>query len=148
MKNLPPAGIALLVILLALVGISYGAKNHPRKHHFANGDNIDFFVNNVGPYSNPTETYEYYSLPFCKPTNHLKDGKLIKKRLRMGEVIQGDRAVLSDYEIPFRGIYNVVFLLCDCCVFDIIQIQLSNSYIGCLISFFSGLEGEEDTMHA
>jgi hypothetical protein len=102
MKNLPPAGIALLVILLALVGISYGAKNHPRKHHFANGDNIDFFVNNVGPYSNPTETYEYYSLPFCKPTNHLKDGKLIKKRLRMGEVIQGDRAVLSDYEIPFR----------------------------------------------
>jgi hypothetical protein len=24
-------------------------------------------VNNVGPYNNPVETYEFYSLPFCAP---------------------------------------------------------------------------------
>lgn len=25
------------------------------------------YVNKVGPYSNPQETYHYYSLPVCRP---------------------------------------------------------------------------------
>ena len=106
MKNL--LACALLVGLLALVGTAYAS----RKHHYNQGDKIDFYVNNVGPYSNPTETYEYYSLPFCKPTKHTdQDGSLIRKKQRMGEVIQGDRAVLSDYELTFKGTY-----ICLACV--------------------------------
>ncbi len=26
------------------------------------------YVNKVGPYANPQETYHYYSLPVCRPT--------------------------------------------------------------------------------
>jgi transmembrane 9 superfamily protein 1 len=34
----------------------------------------------VGPFSNPSETYQYYDLPFCAPPE--KDNKL----LTLGEV--------------------------------------------------------------
>jgi len=27
---------------------------------------VDLWVNKVGPYHNPQETYEYYKLPYCK----------------------------------------------------------------------------------
>lgn len=52
-------------------------------------------VNNVGPYNNPAETYEFYSLPFCAPreiTAHKQD---------LGEVIAGDRRTTSLYDIRF-----------------------------------------------
>lgn len=69
-----------------------------KKHHYNNGDDIELWVNTVGPFSNPTETYEFYHLPLCVPD------KIIKKSRKLGEVIQGDRAVLSDYKIAFNGI--------------------------------------------
>jgi transmembrane 9 superfamily protein 1 len=28
---------------------------------------VIIYVNKVGPYSNPQETYHYYSLPVCRP---------------------------------------------------------------------------------
>lgn len=36
----------------------------------------------MGPFSSPSETYQYYDLPFCQPEN--KDNKL----LTLGEVRQ------------------------------------------------------------
>jgi hypothetical protein len=30
------------------------------------GSLVDLWVNKVGPYHNPQETYEYYKLPYCK----------------------------------------------------------------------------------
>lgn len=94
MKNLLASAL-LVLSLLALLVPSEGKK----KHHYADGEVIPFYVNNVGPYSNPTETYLYYSLPFCKRE------KTIKKDLKLGEIIQGDRSVLSDYELPFKGTF-------------------------------------------
>jgi hypothetical protein len=98
--------LASLLVLLAIVATIYAKK---QKHHYEHLERIKFYVNNVGPYANPTETYEYYSLPFCKPKNNTDDeGRVIKKKQRMGEYIQGDRAVWSDYELNFRGIYNML----------------------------------------
>ena len=34
---------------------------------YEKGDNVEVFVNKVGPYFNPHETYHYYSLPVCRP---------------------------------------------------------------------------------
>eukprot|EP01132_Coremiostelium_polycephalum_P007798 gene7798-9598_t len=68
------------------------------RHKYKNNDEIPFYVNNVGPFSNPTETYEFYTLPFCKPTSN----EFEYKKSKLGEIIQGDSAVLSDYKFPFR----------------------------------------------
>ncbi|EFA76586.1 TM9 protein B [Heterostelium album PN500] len=65
-------------------------------HKYSHGDKIPFYVNNIGPFSNPSETYEYFSLPFCRPEH------LTHKKSKLGEILQGDSAVLSDYDLPFR----------------------------------------------
>ena len=62
---------------------------------YKDGDKVEVYVNKVGPYFNPHETYHYYSLPVCRP-------KEIKhKSLTLGEVLDGDRMAYSMYEIHF-----------------------------------------------
>ncbi len=85
------------LLLLSLVIYAYAKTEKKQKHHYDEGDTIPLWVNTVGPYANPTETYEFYHLPFCKPA------KMIRKSQKIGEVIQGDRAVLSDYNLPFKS---------------------------------------------
>jgi hypothetical protein len=43
------------------------------------------------------ETYQYYNLPFCQPT----DGKEYKTEF-LGEVLEGDRLVTTPYKIQYR----------------------------------------------
>lgn len=33
---------------------------------YADGEKVTLWVNKVGPYNNPQETYNYYTLPFCR----------------------------------------------------------------------------------
>lgn len=62
---------------------------------YAKDDAVQVFVNKVGPYFNPHETYHYYSLPVCRP-------KEIKHRpLTLGEVLDGDRMAYSLYNIRY-----------------------------------------------
>ena len=44
-----------------------------------------------------SETYEYYSLPFCEE----KDGHKYKLE-DLGEVLEGDRLVSTPYNLPFN----------------------------------------------
>ncbi|KAG7336682.1 endomembrane protein 70-domain containing protein [Nitzschia inconspicua] len=85
-------------------------------------DAVSIVVNKVGPFNNPTETYRYYSLPFCHehsteeeemealqeenvdlPDNIPSEKRLgaQKHRQRLGESIVGDRRETSPYEISF-----------------------------------------------
>ncbi|CAH2038582.1 unnamed protein product [Thlaspi arvense] len=57
------------------------------------GDHVPFFVNKVGPLHNPSETYQYYDLPFCRPE------PVIEKKETLGEVLNGDRLMSSLYEL-------------------------------------------------
>lgn len=68
-------------------------------------DVVPLWAAKTGPFTNPSETYEYYSLPYCKP----KDG--VKwKTLGMGEV----RCV--------RVWECVCVFVCDCtCVCQCVQ---------------------------
>lgn len=66
-------------------------------HKYIVDEDVTLWVNKVGPYHNPQETYVYYSLPFCstKPIDQLEhrwDG--------LGEVLEGNDLVNSG--IPFR----------------------------------------------
>ncbi|GFR44323.1 hypothetical protein Agub_g5536 [Astrephomene gubernaculifera] len=66
-------------------------------HKYKQGDGIMLYANKVGPFQNPTETYQYYNLPFCQPT----DGKEYKTEY-LGEVLEGDRLVTTPYKLQFR----------------------------------------------
>ena len=82
-------------------------------------NNINYFLHRAShsPFNNPTETYRYYSMPFCQ--SHSKeqpdDGNAeeteerrtlqregaIKHKQRLGESIVGDRRETSPYDITF-----------------------------------------------
>ena len=59
-------------------------------------ERIDVIANTVGPFNNPTETYPYYSLPFCEHT-----GKQQRHKMAFGETLTGSRKVTAPYEVTF-----------------------------------------------
>ncbi|XP_029436885.1 transmembrane 9 superfamily member 1 [Rhinatrema bivittatum] len=63
---------------------------------YKTGDQVMLYVNKVGPYHNPQETYHYYQLPVCSPK------EIRHKSLTLGEVLDGDRMAESMYKIHFR----------------------------------------------
>ncbi|XP_051909962.1 transmembrane 9 superfamily member 1 [Hippocampus zosterae] len=63
---------------------------------YKQGDKVTLYVNKVGPYHNPQETYHFYTLPVCRPD------KVHHKSLSLGEVLDGDRMAESLYQISFR----------------------------------------------
>ncbi|XP_060068139.1 transmembrane 9 superfamily member 1-like [Ylistrum balloti] len=64
--------------------------------NFKDGEKVLMYVNKVGPYFNPHETYHYYQLPVCRPK------KIEHKSLTLGEVLDGDRMALSMYDLAFK----------------------------------------------
>lgn len=63
---------------------------------YKDNEKVVLYVNKVGPYFNPHETYHYYQLPVCRPT------KIEHKSLTLGEVLDGDRMAVSLYELNFK----------------------------------------------
>ncbi|PFX14376.1 Transmembrane 9 superfamily member 1, partial [Stylophora pistillata] len=57
---------------------------------------VPLYVNKVGPYFNPQETYHYYSLPVCRPE------KVEHRSLTLGEVLDGDRMAVALHEVNFK----------------------------------------------
>ncbi|BFZ21599.1 hypothetical protein BsWGS_24638 [Bradybaena similaris] len=86
------AAVWLLLVLSALVADFCLVSSSSYKE----GDKVLIYVNKVGPYFNPHETYHYYQLPVCRPN------KIEHKSLTLGEVLDGDRMAESLYDITFR----------------------------------------------
>lgn len=59
------------------------------------GDHVPLFVNKIGPFYNPSETYRYYELLFCYPD------QVFEKKENLGEVLNGDRLENALYELEF-----------------------------------------------
>jgi transmembrane 9 superfamily protein 3 len=57
---------------------------------------VKLWVNKVGPYNNPQETYNYYSLPFCQPSENPSH-----KWGGLGEVLGGNELIDSQIDIKF-----------------------------------------------
>jgi len=74
-------------------------------HHYRHGDKVNFYVHKVGPYANPQEGYDYYSLPFCKPNNESKNEDSKKAtRLRansIGEILGGHVLRHSGHSVQY-----------------------------------------------
>ncbi|KXJ27742.1 transmembrane 9 superfamily member 1 [Exaiptasia diaphana] len=89
----------LLFAMFSCVLLTSGAS-------YKDNERVAMFVNKVGPYFNPQETYHYYSLPVCRPD------KVEHRSLTLGEVLKGDRMAVAMYEIRFKE--NIEKrLLCD-----------------------------------
>lgn len=63
---------------------------------YQSDDPVTLWVNKVGPYNNPQETYNYYSLPFCHPS-----GSAGHKWGGLGEVLGGNELIDSKIDIKF-----------------------------------------------
>lgn len=93
-----------LVHLVTLGFILWSAASSSDDHRYNVGDRVPLFANKVGPLSNPSETYQYFDFPFCKPV------QLIRKKESLGEILNGDRLTNSLYELKFRESRNLVAL--------------------------------------
>ncbi|PKA46971.1 hypothetical protein AXF42_Ash011645 [Apostasia shenzhenica] len=61
-------------------------------------DPVTLWVNKVGPYNNPQETYNYYSLPFCQ-----RGENPAHKWGGLGEVLGGNELIDSQIELKFQN---------------------------------------------
>mmetsp|Transcript_40855 Transcript_40855/g.49586 ORF Transcript_40855/g.49586 Transcript_40855/m.49586 type:complete len:601 (-) Transcript_40855:774-2576(-) len=86
-----------IVLALCVAGISLVGGTE-FDHRYAIGDPVVLWVNKVGPYNNPQETYNYYELPFCRP----KAEKGSHKWGGLGEVLEGNELIDSQYDIQYR----------------------------------------------
>lgn len=84
-------------------------------HRYEMGEDVNFWVHKVGPYANPQEAYNYYSLPYCAPENehHPKidpqsQGSLFNKlkSVSIGEHLGGHALRHSGHTLKFA--YNSV----------------------------------------
>jgi transmembrane 9 superfamily protein 1 len=103
--------LALVVVL----AVSCGASDT-----FKRGQKIAAYANKVGPFANPSETYPYYSMPFCQPE------KLVYEDLDLGQILRGDRFVNTKFDIAFESnVHNR--LLCHRTLDQEAQVKLKHA---------------------
>lgn len=72
-------------------------------------DTVSLWVNTIGPFHNPQETYPYYMLPFCKPDHGIETHK---RPSGIGELLEGNMLTNSGMKLHFKD--NVERkLVCD-----------------------------------
>lgn len=84
--------IALTLALVAAVATTVRAHDDQR---YDPQEKVPVFVDHIVPENNPSESYRYYTLKFCKPHD------MKYKSQTLGEVLGGSRKVYSKYDIPF-----------------------------------------------
>jgi hypothetical protein len=76
-----PRVLLLLASLVAICSVLVSATDYEM-----NAD-IPLYANKIGPYHNPSEQYEYFTIPICEPKEEER------KWHNLGEAIGGDRLV-------------------------------------------------------
>ena len=61
---------------------------------------IPLYANKIGPYHNPSEQYEYFTIPICEPKEEER------KWHNLGEAIGGDRLVKTRASLFRHYIYS------------------------------------------
>nr|CAN77106.1 hypothetical protein VITISV_037096 [Vitis vinifera] len=84
--------LLLLVSLFALLAFASESD-----HKYQTDEQVTLWVNKVGPYNNPQETYNYFSLPFCHPP-----GNAGHKWGGLGEVLGGNELIDSQIDMKFK----------------------------------------------
>ncbi|KAF0685814.1 Aste57867_22336 [Aphanomyces stellatus] len=82
------------VVGMLLCGLAAFASGE-ETHEYEMKDEVFVVANTIRPSANPTETYHYYTLPFCKPKERQWDDH------DLGELLTGNRKVVTDYKMYF-----------------------------------------------
>lgn len=86
---------SLFIFVLLFATIVHGDEHD---HKYTDNDEVIVWMNTIGPYHNRQETYEYYSLPFCKG-----EKKAISHyHETLGEALQGVELEFSGLDIQFK----------------------------------------------
>mmetsp|Transcript_9170 Transcript_9170/g.13319 ORF Transcript_9170/g.13319 Transcript_9170/m.13319 type:complete len:682 (-) Transcript_9170:141-2186(-) len=78
-------------------------------HTYKRGDRVELWMNKVGPYANPQEAYEYYTLPYCAPENDQQD--LFNKpnpNQHLGELLSGHHLRSSGHNLLFAPQTSII----------------------------------------
>jgi len=78
-----------LLLFAALAATAAGVWADENSHSYEPNEKVVLWLNKIGPFHNPQETYPYYSLPFCKP--NIAEDQLAKSQAGIGEVLDLDR---------------------------------------------------------
>lgn len=111
MKSFLRLGAVTALAGIALTGRLALVDADEYNHRYKVGDQVHFYVHKVGPYSNPQEAYNYYSLPYCAPDNEHhpsnnqsseKEGLFNKLRSNsIGEYIGGHALRHSGHSVQY-----------------------------------------------
>jgi len=89
--------IAIFTLLSTILAGVAAAKCH----NYQPNDIVPLYVNKIGPYSNPSETYKFYNkLRFCMPREGIETP--IQHKNKFGEDISGNKNFESAYVLPFK----------------------------------------------
>mmetsp|Transcript_60971 Transcript_60971/g.120026 ORF Transcript_60971/g.120026 Transcript_60971/m.120026 type:complete len:602 (-) Transcript_60971:135-1940(-) len=89
---------ALIFAVVALHAFLPWVSANDYDHTYTSDEVVSVWVNHIGPYHNPQETYPYYQLPFCKPEHGIQT----KKRASgIGEVLEGNELRNSGLKLHF-----------------------------------------------
>eukprot|EP00002_Diphylleia_rotans_P017514 TRINITY_DN3400_c0_g1_i2.p1 TRINITY_DN3400_c0_g1~~TRINITY_DN3400_c0_g1_i2.p1 ORF type:complete len:583 (+),score=84.59 TRINITY_DN3400_c0_g1_i2:58-1806(+) len=83
-------------VWISLLGISLVVADE-KTHRYKDGEVIKLWVNKVGPYYNPQETYLYYTLPYCRATDVVE-----RRKEGLGEALEGNELINSGFEVKFK----------------------------------------------
>jgi len=85
--------------VLILATLSLWAAADEETSQYEVGEHVLLWLNKIGPYHNPHETYSYYHLPFCVP-DHIED-QAKHKIPHLGEVLEGNTYTNGGMHIEF-----------------------------------------------
>jgi len=80
--------------VLCFLGVVFGDYSTQR---YTDNEEVALWVNKIGPFQNPHETYKYYSLPWCKPEKDVET-----EHEGLGEALQGYELRKSAIKIYFK----------------------------------------------
>jgi hypothetical protein len=86
------AAVVLLVATLAAVAVAHDDQRYDLH------EKVPLFVDNLIPENNPSESYRFFSLKFCKPPEPMN-----YKSQTLGEVLGGSRKIYSSYDLRFSA---------------------------------------------
>lgn len=89
------AAAALVIMVAGVVPVAADEDSHS----YEDGEAVTLWLNKVGPYHNPQETYTYYHLPFCRPELELTPAE---KFSGFGIIFDGAEFLNSNVPIKFK----------------------------------------------
>ncbi|KAK7246879.1 hypothetical protein RIF29_41749 [Crotalaria pallida] len=89
------SALLLLPFFSLFLSLSFASDSD---HTYQEDERVTLWVNKVGPYNNPQQTYNYYTLPFCRPP---ATDSAAHKWGGLGEVLGGNELIDSQIDIKF-----------------------------------------------